>query len=157
MNNFDGGMRRARALARILDSAVGVPGTRLRLGLDAILGIIPGAGDMIGAALSGYIVLTAARNGATTPVIGRMLLNVILDTAIGSIPILGDLFDVAYKSNMKNVELLEQFATQPDVVTGRSRRLGVLVVVAIAIVAIGIGALGFLLARLIWRLLTTGP
>src|SRR5688500_4991415 len=124
-------IRRARALARVLDSAVGIPGTPLRIGLDAILGIIPGAGDMVGAALSGYIVLTAARNGAPRAVIARMLGNVILDTAVGSIPLLGDLFDVAYKSNMKNVELLERYSTNSREVTAASRRLGVLVVIAI--------------------------
>jgi hypothetical protein len=147
-------IRRARALARVLDAAVGVPGTPLRIGLDAILGIIPGAGDMIGAGLAGYIVLTAARNGAPAPVIGRMLANVVLDTAIGSIPVLGDLFDVAYQSNMKNVELLERFSTQPDVVTAKSKRLGVIVVIAIVLLMVGVATLGVLLARAIWRLLT---
>lgn len=151
----EGDIRRSRALARVLDSAVGIPGTPLRVGLDAILGLIPGAGDMIAGALSGYIVLTAVRHGAPGPVIARMLGNVILDTAIGAIPILGDLFDVAYKANMKNVALLEGFSMQPEVVTARSRRLGVVVVIVIALVVVAVGVLGFLVARLLWRLLTS--
>src|SRR5687767_2496107 len=103
----DADVRRARALARALDTAIGVPGTPLRIGADAILGLIPGAGDIVGAALSSYIVLAAARRGAPPAVLWRMVANVAIDTAIGAIPVLGDLFDVAWKSNTKNVELLE--------------------------------------------------
>lgn len=149
-----GDVRRARALARILDSAVGVPGTPLRFGLDAVLGLIPGAGDIVGAALSGYIVLTAARHGAPRAVLGRMLLNVLLDTVIGAVPVLGDLFDIGYKSNVKNVELLERFTAQPAQVTRGSRRAGAVVVflILLALVALATGAV--LLARYLWQVLT---
>src|SRR5687768_2411412 len=145
---------RARSLARVLDSAVGVPGTPLRIGLDAILGLIPGGGDIAGAALSGYIVLTAARHGASKAVIGRMLLNVLLDTTIGAIPILGDLFDVAYKSNMRNVALLERHAAQPVAVTRQSRWVAAAVVAVLILIAIGVGTLGVLIARAVWQLVT---
>jgi hypothetical protein len=147
-------IRRARALARILDTAVGIPGTPLRIGVDAILGVIPGAGDVAGAALAGYIVLTAAKKGMPAPVLWRMVANVAIDTAIGSIPVLGDLFDVAYKANIKNVQLLERFTVDPTVVTTRSRRLGAVVVLVLVLVLLGLATLGFLVARLIWRLLT---
>src|SRR5687767_3717769 len=109
----DSDLRRARAIARVLDSAVGVPGTPIRIGLDAVLGLVPGAGDIAGAVLSGYIILTGLRSGIPRVVIWRMLANVGLDTLVGSVPLLGDLFDVAYKSNMKNVDLLERHAAQP--------------------------------------------
>lgn len=144
---------RARALARVLDSAVGVPGTPLRVGLDALLGLVPGAGDLVGAALSGYIVLVAARNGAPRSVLGRMLLNVFVDTAIGSIPVVGDLFDIGYKSNLKNVELLERFAGQPARTTAQSRRLGAVIVflLLVALIALGVGVV--LLARVAWHAL----
>lgn len=151
----DADLKRARALAKILDSAVGVPGTRLRIGLDAILGLIPGGGDVAGAALSGYIVLTAARLGASRAVLGRMLLNVVLDTAVGSIPILGDLFDVAYKANMKNVALLERYAAEPVAVQRQSRWTVAVVVAALVLIAVGVGTLGYLVVRALWRLLTT--
>lgn len=150
----DSDIQRARALARVLDSAVGIPGTPLRIGLDAILGLIPGGGDVAGAALSGYIVLTAARRGAPRAVIARMLLNVLLDTTIGAIPVLGDLFDVAYKSNMKNVALLERHAAHPAAVARQSRWVAAGVVAALILIAVGVGALGVLAARALWRLLT---
>lgn len=150
----DSDIQRARALARVLDSAVGIPGTPLRIGLDAILGLIPGGGDVAGAALSGYIVLAAARRGASRAVIARMLLNVLLDTTIGAIPVLGDLFDVAYKSNMKNVALLERHAAHPAAVTRHSRWVVAGVFAVLILIAIGVGALGVLAARALWHLLT---
>jgi hypothetical protein len=150
-----GDLRRARALARILDSAVGVPGTPLRIGLDAVLGLIPGAGDIVGAALSGYIVLTAARNGAPGSVLGRMLLNVVLDTVIGAVPVLGDLFDIGYKSNMKNVELLERFTARPAEVTKGSRRAGVAIVILVLLALAGLATGAVLLTAYLWRALAS--
>jgi len=151
----DKDFRRARALARALDTAVGVPGTPIRVGLDALLGLIPGAGDLASAALSGYIVLIAVRAGTPTIVIWRMLGNIGIDTLVGSVPVFGDLFDVAFKSNVKNVELLERYAAKPTAVTKRSRWLAALVIAVLALALIGIAAVGFIGARLVWRLLTT--
>ena len=145
---------RARALARALDTIIGIPGTPLRFGADAILGLIPGAGDVIGAAMSSWIVMAAARRGVPPEVLGRMLYNVVIDTAIGTIPGLGDLFDVAWKSNTKNVELLERFVIEPQKVTTRSRLLGILVAVVVLLALIGLGALSFMLTRALWRILT---
>jgi hypothetical protein len=150
----DSDITRARALARALDSAIGIPGTQVRFGLDPILGLVPGAGDIAGAMLSAYIVLIAANKGAPRPVIWRMLGNIAVDTALGSVPILGDVFDVAYKSNMRNVELLERYASEPTVVERRSRGLAALVIVKAALLMAAVGTVGFLLVRLLWRLLT---
>lgn len=144
----------ARALARVLDTAIGIPGTKLRVGLDALLGLIPGAGDAVGAALSGYIILAAARAGASRPVLLRMVGNVLVDTVIGAIPVLGDLFDVAFRSNTRNVALLERLAVDPVTVDRGSRRLGALVIAILVLVILGIVTLGFLLARMLWGLLT---
>lgn len=151
----DPDLRRARALARILDTAVGIPGTKIRIGLDPVLGLVPGAGDVASAMLSAYIVLIAANKGTPRPVIWRMLGNIAVDTALGSVPVLGDLFDVAYKSNIRNVELLERYAIEPATVERRSRGLAALVIVIVAALVAAIGTLGFLLVRLVWRLLTT--
>lgn len=146
-------LRRARELARILDTAIGIPGTPIRVGLDAILGLIPGAGDVAGALLSAYIILTAIRGGAPPAVIWRMLGNVGLDTLGGALPIIGDLFDVAYKSNIRNVELLERYAAEPAKVVTRSHWLGVLVVALVVLLLLALAAGGILLARLVWQLM----
>lgn len=145
----------ARALARVLDTAIGIPGTKLRVGLDALLGLIPGAGDAVSAALSGYIILAAARAGASRPVLVRMIGNVVLDTIVGSIPIVGDLFDVAFRANSRNVALLERLAIDPATVDRGSRRVGIIALVILALVLVGLVTLGVLLARLIWKLLTS--
>jgi hypothetical protein len=122
-------LARARALARLLDSAVKVPGTGVRFGADAILGLVPGLGDVAGAALSGYLVLLAQRLGAPRAVVLRMLANVAVDTAAGTIPLVGDLFDVAYKSNTRNVALLERAIERPT----DTKRTSLLVVAAVLV------------------------
>jgi hypothetical protein len=145
----------ARALARVLDTAVGIPGTRLRIGLDALLGLIPGAGDAVSAALSGYIILAAARAGATRPVLLRMVGNVVVDTVVGSIPLLGDLFDVAFRANIRNVALLDRLSVDPGTVDRGSRRLGAVVIAILVLVLLGIMTLGFVVARMLWGILTS--
>jgi hypothetical protein len=147
-------LRSSRALARILDTAVRIPGTQIRFGLDALLGLIPGAGDAAGALLSSYIILAAARQGASRAVLLRMVGNVALDSMVGAIPVLGDIFDVAFKSNARNAALLERVSAQPEAVAKSSRRVGVLLVAGLLIVLLAMATLGFLIARLLWRALT---
>lgn len=101
-------LARARALTRLLDTAARIPGTRIRFGLDPLLGLIPGLGDVAGAVLSGYMVVLAGRAGASRTTIVRMLANVAIDTIGGTVPVLGDAFDVAFKSNSRNLVLLER-------------------------------------------------
>jgi hypothetical protein len=98
-------VRRMRFVARLLDDSVRVPGTRLRVGLDPILGVVPGAGDAIAAALSIYIVLESARLGVPFLTLLRMIANVSLDFAVGSVPLLGTLFDAVWKANRRNLRL----------------------------------------------------
>lgn len=105
-----GGMR---DLARLLDEAIRIPGTNIRIGLDAILGLLPGGGDVAGGLFSAIIMLQAARVGAPTAVLARMLGNVVIDTAVGSIPLIGDVFDFAWRANSKNVRLLESWRERP--------------------------------------------
>lgn len=131
---------RVRALARVLDSAVRIPGTRITLGLDALVGLVPGVGDLAGAAMSGYIVLAAARLGVPPSVLARMLLNLGVDTLVGSVPLLGDLFDVGFRANTRNAALMELHVAAP-VQAKRSSRLAVAAVVAgvVVLAAVGIG------------------
>lgn len=114
---------RVERLATLLDDAILIPGTRFRIGLDPLLGLVPGLGDALGALASGWILVQAARLGASRPVLVRMLYNVAIDTLIGAVPGVGDLFDFAWKSDAKNVALLRRHLEQPDAVHRASRRL----------------------------------
>jgi hypothetical protein len=95
-------------LARLMDTQFRFPGTNFRFGLDGILGLIPGAGDLSTFAISGYMIWVMAHNGASGYVMARMILNVLLDALIGAIPLLGDLFDFAFKANTRNMKLMQQ-------------------------------------------------
>jgi hypothetical protein len=105
---------RLRGIATVLDDAVRVPGTRIRFGLDALLGLLPGAGDAVTGAVAAYAIVLATRLGAPPVVVARMTMNVLIDVATGTIPVLGDIFDVGWKSNRKNVQLLEKYLAQPQ-------------------------------------------
>lgn len=95
-------------LANLMDTQFRIPGTDIRFGLDAIIGLIPGIGDLSTFAVSGFMILVMARNGASSYVLARMVLNVLIDTIIGSIPLIGDLFDVAFKANTRNIRLMQE-------------------------------------------------
>lgn len=116
-------LARARTLTRLLDTAARIPGTGIRFGADAIVGLIPGLGDVAGAVLAGYLVLLAQRLGAPRSVVLRMLGNVAVDTLGGTVPLIGDLFDVAFKSNTRNLALLERAIERPTDTTRTSRLL----------------------------------
>ena len=130
-------LARARTLARLLDSAARVPGTNIRFGADAIIGLVPGLGDIGGAALAGYLVILAQRLGVPRAVVLRMLANVAVDTLAGSVPVIGDLFDVAYKSNLRNVALLEQALERPAATTRTSGLLVVGTILGLALLLAG--------------------
>lgn len=106
-------LKRIRRLSHLLDNAVPIPGTTYRVGLDPLLGLLPGAGDVLGAALSAYIVLEAARFGLSKATLTQMALNIVSETALGSLPLLGDFFDAAWKANNRNIMLLEAHLARP--------------------------------------------
>lgn len=99
-------LRRIRGLARLMDTALRVPGTRISLGADSVLGLIPGIGDFAAAAISLVIVNEARRLGVPNDKLVKMLVNVGFDTVAGSVPVLGDVFDVYFKSNRRNLQLV---------------------------------------------------
>jgi hypothetical protein len=149
--------RRVRALAQFLDNAIPIPGTRWRFGFDAIVGLIPVVGDLMGGLLSGYIILEAARAEVPTLTLARMLVNVGIDTVVGSVPALGDLFDAAWKANIKNVELLERHISVHAAPAGKSRNVIGATVLAVLVLVLIVGAglvLGIFAARLLWGLKT---
>ena len=153
---LDDPLSRARTLTRLLDSVARVPGTSFRFGLDPLLGLIPGLGDMTGAALSGYLVLLASRHGAPKAVIVRMLGNVAVDTVVGTMPVLGDLFDAGWKANTRNLALLERHVGQPGEAKAASRIIVWLVLAALVLLAIGAVFVVAFLIRVVYDLVTGG-
>ncbi|MCR9231830.1 DUF4112 domain-containing protein [Gimesia chilikensis] len=99
---------RFEKLTSLLDDSFTIPGTNIRVGWDSIIGIVPGLGDMISTALSGYLIYQAKQLGASNWVLARMVGNTGLDFLLGSIPIAGDIFDVFFKSNRRNSRLLKK-------------------------------------------------
>ena len=102
-------LKRVRLLSRLLDEQFRIPGTTYRVGLDGLLGLIPVVGDAVGALLSAYILYEAIRLGASSTVLLRMIANIGIDTVGGAIPIVGDIFDMAWKANKKNAALLHAY------------------------------------------------
>ncbi len=101
-------IQRMRAVSTVLDDAIRVPGTDFRVGLDPLVGILPVAGDSVMFVVSMYIVLEAANLGVPAPVVARMIANIAIDAVVGSVPLLGTLFDAAWKANRRNVRLVEE-------------------------------------------------
>lgn len=103
-----------------MDTAIPLPGG-LRIGWDGIIGLIPGVGDVVGLGVSSYIVMGAAKLGASKATLFRMVLNVIMETAIGAIPLVGDVFDLVYKANVRNMALLDKQLEDPEATSRESR------------------------------------
>ncbi len=96
-------------VANLMDNRFKIPGTDIRFGLDSLLGFIPGVGDAAGLLVSGYLVSVMARRGAGPVLMLQMLGNVALDAVVGAIPLVGDLFDLGFKANRRNVDLLKKY------------------------------------------------
>ena len=142
-------LRQLRKYTSVLDDGIRIPGTRIRFGLDPLLGLVPGAGDVAGAALSAAIVMEAVRQRVPATTLLRMVSNIAVDTGLGVVPIAGDLFDAAWKSNRRNLELLERHLGRPSAIQS-SRILSVtLLVVAVVLLLLGIVA-G--IATIVWLL-----
>jgi hypothetical protein len=142
-------IERLRAISRVLDTAFSIPGTRVRFGLDAIIGLVPGVGDILGGLFSTYIIFKAARLGAPTSTLTRMVMNTGIDTLIGEIPLLGDLFDVGFKSNIRNMALLEHHLQRPAAATAQNRRVLLLLGVGLLAILAGAVALGVVVAKFV--------
>ena len=97
-----------RKFARLMDEAFPLPGTNIRVGLDAVIGLIPGIGDVVGGVMSTWIIFGALRHRVRAGIIMRMILNVCIDLLFGAVPVAGDVFDFMFEENMRNMRLLEQ-------------------------------------------------
>ena len=136
-----------RRVARIMDDAVEIPGLGIRIGLDPLIGLIPGLGDAAGALISAWIIVSAARLGASRSVLARMLANAGIDALTGAVPVFGDLFDFAFRANRKNLRLLEAHLADPREARRRSRRF--LILASLGVSAL-FAALAFVLGVLLW-------
>jgi len=141
-----GGLARLRRFAYWLDV----------IGLDPILGLIPGAGDAAGAVLAAWILVEAFRMGVSRATLLRMAGNVALDAGLGAIPILGDIFDFAWQANLRNVTLLERHLAAPAQARRADRAFILLVISGVLAMAVGLLAFGILLTRLVLRALGVG-
>ena len=105
-------VERLRGVGELLDRSLRLPGG-LRIGLDPIIGLVPGIGDLVGAGFSAWIILQSARLGASKAVLLRMLWNTGVESVVGMVPLLGDLFDFGWRANTKNLALLERHLDDP--------------------------------------------
>ena len=133
-----------RGLSRLLDEAITIPGLGVKVGLDAVIGLIPGLGDIAGGAAGAYGLVVAHRLGAPPTVLARMLLNIGIDALVGTIPVLGDLFDVGWKSNSRNLRLLERYVGAPAAT--RRGSVVALIVALGALLAMVVGAVWLAIA-----------
>jgi len=139
-------VRRARWVTRVMEEWVPIPGTRRRVGLDPLLGLVPGLGDALGFVVSLDLLVAAARGGAGPALLTRMFANILLDAVVGAVPIAGDAFDFVWRANGRNLRLLEAFVADPERARRRSRwLLG-------AVFAAALGCAG-LVVWVGWRLL----
>ncbi|MET4105088.1 DUF4112 domain-containing protein [Hymenobacter sp. UYP22] len=130
----DDRLRWVERISHLLDSQFRVPGTTWRFGLDPIVGLIPVVGGLPSLAVSGVLILTMMRHGASGHLVVRMVLNVVLDALVGAIPIIGSIFDFAYKANNRNVELLRRHYQE-----GKYQGSGAGLIVLLTIVLLAIG------------------
>jgi NADH:ubiquinone oxidoreductase subunit 5 (subunit L)/multisubunit Na+/H+ antiporter MnhA subunit len=134
-------------LAKLMDSQFRIPGTNIRFGLDALIGLVPGAGDFVSFLVSSYLVSNAINKGASGYVLSRMVLNIVVDALVGAIPVLGDIFDVAFKANQRNVKLLQQHYSE-----GRHQGSSKKVIIPIVIVMLGlfVGLIWLIYKLVVW-------
>ena len=145
-------LRRLRGLSHVLDNAIAIPGLGYRIGLDPFLGLLPGGGDLLAGLVSMYIVIEAARLGVPAVTLGRMGFNILTEVVIGTVPVVGDLFDVAWKANARNVALLERHIRQPIPSRQADKLLASLLIAGLLALVLGAATLSLLFVRWVLQL-----
>ncbi len=143
--------KRAQRVAWILDSSIPLP-FGIRIGLDAIIGLLPAFGDSLGGILSSYIIAEAVKAGVPFSIIMRMILNVLFDMCLGAIPFVGDLLDFAIKANRKNAALFESYILEPRETRKRSSVIVALVLLGFLACVAAVGYLLFMIFAALWTL-----
>lgn len=139
-----------RQLADLFDSRFRIPGTRQTFGVDAVLGLVPGIGDVVGLAAGGVVITNAVRLGARGWTLVQMLVNVVLDATIGSVPVAGTVFDVFYKANNRNVALLEEHVRDARAARTQARRTVLRSITAVVVVTVVVAVV--LVVGMVWLL-----
>ncbi|MES2563566.1 MAG: DUF4112 domain-containing protein, partial [Pseudomonadota bacterium] len=139
--------RRLARVAWLLDSSIPLPFTKFHIGIDALLGLIPGIGDLLGVIMSSFIVREAARLGAPSALLTRMAFNVALEGVVGIVPIVGDIFDAAWKANKRNVALLDAHLENPQRSARSSRWFVTLLMLGLIAFMVILAATAFVVVR----------
>jgi hypothetical protein len=139
-----------RRFAHLMDEFFQVPGTKFRFGADALLGLIPGVGDIIGGVMSAWIIVGAVRHRVKAWVIARMVLNVSIDLIVGSVPLAGDVFDFLFEENMKNMRLLEKHRDRTRPPRSSAQMTGVAVLIIGAILCLAVMIMIGMLSLVFW-------
>ncbi len=143
-------INKLRRLSKVMDNAIAIPGTKFRFGLDPILGLLPGGGDTITGGLSAYIVVEAARMGLPREILYKMVGNILIDSFAGTVPVLGDLFDVGWKSNVKNIELLEKHLEIAE--DSKSNTLSIIgLIILLTIIILGFAVITVFTVTWFWK------
>ena len=140
---------RLRRLGYLLDNSIPIPGTGYRIGLEAIIGLVPGLGDLLGGGFSAWIILQAARLGAPPSLVARMGWNLLVDAVVGAVPLLGDIFDAGFKANMRNLALLERHVQGPAASRRASRLFVAVLALLLLLLLVGAATLAVLLVQLL--------
>lgn len=150
-------LKNLRHISYWLDSAIAIPGTKFRIGLDPIIGLIPGGGDTAGLLMSAYIVMEAARLGASKAVLTKMASNIVLETLAGTVPLVGDFFDATWKSNVRNIRLLEDhLQIVPPAHRRQNRAYALLLLLLLLLIFAASLTVSFLLLRQVLQWLGIG-
>jgi len=146
-------LTKLRRVSRILDNAIAIPGTKISFGLDPILGLLPGGGDTVTGGIAAYIVVEAARMGVPREILWKMVGNILIDSFAGTVPVVGDIFDLGWKANIKNIELLEKHLDLAE--SNQSDRLFIFgLIILLTLIILGFATIAFFTITWFWGLIT---
>jgi hypothetical protein len=143
-------LRALTQFARLMDEAIAIPGTKRRMGLDPLLGLIPGVGDAIAALLSTWIVVGALRWRVPLWRVTRMVANILIDLAFGSVPVIGDIFDFFFEENVMNLKMLLRYRDRQQPPRTIAQVAGTTLVVVLIILGVALLIIAGLVALILW-------
>jgi hypothetical protein len=145
-------VQRVRRLAKLLDEAITIPGTKQKIGLDPIIGLFPGGGDTLGLVLSAYIIFEAALLGLPKATLLKMVSNILIDAILGTVPVVGDLFDVVSKANTRNLKLLDAHMVDPHFKAKLDKWFVLIIALMLFLIVVTFAAIVTLVFSLLQRL-----